>query len=67
MRLSNNLQSDLFRFTQSLNPPAHVNAIDPASTSTTDALHDNNDTVQPQRRLTLPKVQPPVFQGDTLA
>ena len=65
--LSNNLQTNFFGFTQSLDTSAHGNAIDPASISTTNALHHNTDTVPPQRRLTLPKSQPPVFQGDPLA
>ena len=52
---------------QSLDPSAHVNAIDPVSTSTTNALHDNTNAVQPQRRLSLRNNQPPVFQGDRLA
>ena len=51
---------------QSLDPFAHVNAIYPASTSTTNTLNDTTDTVQPQRQLTLPKILPPDFQGDPL-
>ena len=67
MPVSHILQTNPFGKTQSLDTSAHVNAIDPASISTTNALHDNTDTVPPQRRLTLPKIQPPVFQGDPLA
>ena len=67
MPLSNNLQTNPFGITQSVDTSTHENAIDPASISTTNALHNNTDTVPPQRRLTLPKVQPPVFQGDPLA
>ena len=67
MPLSNNLQTSLFGITQSVDTSTHENAIDPAPISTTNALHDNTDTVPPQRRLTLPKIQPPVFQSDPLA
>ena len=66
MPLSNNLQTNPFGNTQSLDQSTHVNASDPTSTSTTNALHDNPDTVQPQRRLTVPKIQPLVFQGHPL-
>ena len=62
MPLSNNLQTSLFGITQSLDTSAHVIAIDLASTSTINALHDITYTVQPQRRLTLPKIQSPVYQ-----
>ena len=64
MPLSNNLQTNLFGITQSVDTSTRENAIDPASISTTNALHDNTDTVPPQCWLTLPKIQPPVFQGD---
>ena len=67
MPSSNNLQTNSFGITQSVDTSTHENAIDPASISTTNALHDNTDTVPPQRGLTLPKIQPPVFQGDPLA
>ena len=67
MPLSNNLQTNPFGITQSVDTSTHENAIDPASISTTNTLHDNADNVPPQRRLTLPKFQPPVFQGDPLA
>ena len=68
MPLSNNHQTNPFGITQSpLHPSPHVNAIDPATTSTTNALHGNTDTVQPQRRLTLPNIKLPVFQGNPWA
>ena len=60
MPLSNNLHTNTSDITESVNPSAHVNAFDPAFTNTTNSFHDNTDTVQPQRRLTLPKIQPPV-------
>ena len=67
MRLSNNLQTNPFGITQSPDTSAHVIAIDPASISTTNALPHNTDTVPPQRRLNLPKIQSHVFQGNPLA
>ena len=67
MPLSNNLQTNPFGITQSLDTSAHVNAIGLASISTTNVLHDNTYTVPPQHRLTVPKIQPSVFQGNPLA
>ena len=54
MLLSNNLQTNPFGITQLVDTSTHENAIDPAPISTTNALHDNTDTVPPQRRLILP-------------
>ena len=59
MPLSSNVQTNPFGITQSLDTSAHIHAHDPASNSTTNAFHDNTDTLPPQRRLTLPKIQPP--------
>ena len=67
MPLSNNLQTNPFGITQSVDTSTHENAIDPASISTTNGLHGNTDTVPPPRGLTLQKIQPPVFQGNPLA